>query len=252
MITNEKALLYHTHHSRHNEDVAFWLYLAAQQLGPVLELACGTGRVLIPLAEAGFGITGVDHDPGMLAYLSSILPPRSQGRVTLLTANLVDFGIERKFALIFIACNTLNTLPEHDRVEVLRRVSHHLLPGGLFAASVPNFALLDDALDYGELEVEETFTHPVSGFPVQVSSEYEKQGDWLALRWHYDHLRPEGLVERHTIETRHALIGYKVYAGELARADLELTGCYGDYDRSAYLPDSPQLILMAKKPPVNR
>jgi ubiquinone/menaquinone biosynthesis C-methylase UbiE len=44
--------LYHIHHNAHTEDLPFWLKLAQQQGGPVLELGCGTGRVLIPLIQA--------------------------------------------------------------------------------------------------------------------------------------------------------------------------------------------------------
>ena len=46
--------VYHAHHNRHLEDLPFWLDLAAQTGDPLLELGCGTGRVLIPLAQAGY------------------------------------------------------------------------------------------------------------------------------------------------------------------------------------------------------
>ena len=55
--------LYHAHHNRSLEDLPFWLELAAQAGDPILELGCGTGRVLIPLAQAGYHTIGLDNDP---------------------------------------------------------------------------------------------------------------------------------------------------------------------------------------------
>jgi SAM-dependent methyltransferase len=243
----QKALLYHSHHSLHNEDVAFWLALAAQEGSPILELACGTGRVLIPLIEAGFDVTGLDHDPDMLAFLSGRIPKESLEKTTLVQADLADFRIERNFALIFIACNTFSTLSAPDRNRVLSQVTDHLQPGGLFAASIPNPTLLAESPEYGEPEVEEIFTHPISGIPIQVSSEFTKGGGWFSLRWHYDLLHPEGLVERHTIETQHGLVDAGTYIQEMADAGLVLSGRYGDFNWSDYRADAPHLILVARK-----
>ena len=61
--------LYQAQHSEYQEDIPFWLVLASEQGSPILELGCGTGRVLHPLAEAGYTCYGLDHDPGMLAMV---------------------------------------------------------------------------------------------------------------------------------------------------------------------------------------
>ena len=58
--------LIHAHHNRHLEDLPFWLDLAGETGDPLLELGCGTGRLLVPLGQAGHRVIGVDHDPAML------------------------------------------------------------------------------------------------------------------------------------------------------------------------------------------
>ena len=63
--------LYHAHHGQYQEDLPFWLKLANQQGGPVLELGCGTGRVLLPLARGGFQTVGLDNDLEMLRFLQA-------------------------------------------------------------------------------------------------------------------------------------------------------------------------------------
>ena len=59
--------------SCHTTDNPFYLELARQCGGPVLELACGTGRVSIPLAEAGFAVTGLDASPPMVEAARQIV-----------------------------------------------------------------------------------------------------------------------------------------------------------------------------------
>ena len=65
-------LLYHAHHNRYKEDLPFWLELAARHGDPVLELGCGSGRVLLALAQDGYQVYGLDNDPGMLFHSDSM------------------------------------------------------------------------------------------------------------------------------------------------------------------------------------
>jgi hypothetical protein len=66
------------------------------------------------------------------------------------------------------------------------------------------------------------------------------------MQWHYDHLLPDGTVERITIETHHTLTGVEGYLEEAEAAGLHAVELFGDYDRSQYTPDSPYLILCLK------
>ena len=54
--------------------------------------------------------------------------------------------------------------------------------------------------------MDETFTHPVTGNPVQVSSGWQRTRSHFTVTWHYDHLLPDGEVERLTVQSRHDLI----------------------------------------------
>lgn len=243
------ASLYHAHHALHVEDLDFWLDLARQQGDPILELACGTGRLLIPLLKAGFDLTGVDHDAGMLAFLKNHLPPEFLDRAGLVQADLTCYRFARRFSLIILGCNTFSSLTSVERAKALFTARVHLRPGGVFAVSVPNPHLLADLPDYGEPEVEETFPHPESGNPVQVSSEYSKEVDRVRMQWHYDHLQPDGTVERFTIETGHTLTGVEGYLEEAVAAGLRTAEIYGDFDLSKFTPDSPYLIFVLKTVP---
>ncbi len=98
-------------------DVSFFVDLARQARGPVLELGCGTGRVLIPAARAGVEITGVDLSPQMLAVCDRKLQDESQpvrSRVRLVESDMQRFELSQKFALVTIPFRPFQHLIEVD------------------------------------------------------------------------------------------------------------------------------------------
>jgi len=244
-LSIELASLYHAHHNQDPEDIPFWLGLAEERGSPVLELGCGSGRVSQALARAGHSIYGLDNDPGMLAYFQSQIDPEVNRRINLLEADLTRFQLERKFPLVIIPCNTYGTLSTEERQSTLSCVTRHLQPGGCFAVSLPNPAVLLELPSRQAAELETTFPHPLDGEPVQVSSGWRRSGQRLVFEWHYDHLLPDGQVKRHSVQIRQTLTPIEVYLEEIQQANLKLAFIYGDYNRSSYTPDAPQLILGA-------
>jgi SAM-dependent methyltransferase len=244
----EQALfphLYHAHHRLHMADLAFWLDLAGRQPGPILELGCGTGRVLIPLAQSGRTVVGLDHDLGMLALLQANLPPALQPAVRVFLADFTRFRLACSFGLILMPCNTYSTLSPDGRQSMLLCVRQHLSQGGAFAASLPNPDWLRSLPARSPAEVEEVFAHPLDGEPVQVSSAWQRSRREFILDWHYDHLKPDGTVERFTVQQKHSLAPVAEYLAELNSAGFDRVQSFGDFDRSPFSTDSPELILLA-------
>jgi SAM-dependent methyltransferase len=238
--------LYHAQHQNFVEDLPFWLGLAAAQGSPILELGCGSGRVLLPLSQAGYHLVGIDNDAGMLALLKTRLPPALQPGISLLLADIAHIPLAGWFGLIVMPCNTLSTLTRQAQAEALRGVSALLGPGGLFAVSLPNPEVLRRMPRHSEPEIEDTFLHPLTGEPVQVSSAWEKVSGQLVVTWHYDHLLPDGRVERLTAQVQHRLDSLQDYLDAFSAAGLQVERFYGDYDSSAYQPDSENLIILAR------
>jgi SAM-dependent methyltransferase len=239
------ALLYHAHHNRHLEDLPFWLELGRRYNGPILELGCGSGRVLLPLARQGYDVVGLERDPEMLTVLRQNLTPDLARRVQLVQGDMASFNLGQRYALILLPCNTLSTLDAAQRLGMLECVRRHLRPDGLFAASLPNPALLRRLPRSAEPELEESFPHPLDGEPVQVSNGWLRTSRHLTIQWHYDHLLPDGQVERISTQARHELASADDYAAELAAAGLRPVERYGDFDGSIFHPQSPYLILTA-------
>jgi SAM-dependent methyltransferase len=119
---------------RSDEDLAHWLKLAARNGGPILELACGTGRVAAPLQAAGYDVTGLDLDLDMLAGA------RQRSVRKLVCADMRSFALRAEFGLVFVAYNSLQLLTDaSDRLACLRCAIAHLRSGGLVAIEITDF-----------------------------------------------------------------------------------------------------------------
>lgn len=238
-------LLLHAHYSLTNEDLPLWLSLANRYGSPCLELGCGTGRVLKFLAESGFAAFGLDLDGSVLALAHQMAAPGMH----LLQADMRFFPLQTHFGLIYSPCNTFSTFSPAERRAILAQAAAHLQPEGAFAFSIPNPAYLQSLPHISPPEVEDSFPHPLDGQPVQVSAAWKRAANRFHLEWIYDHLLPDGRVERLQAATSHDLSSAPVYQQELRQAGLFLSDVYGDYDRSPYDPeDSPYLILVGRAP----
>jgi SAM-dependent methyltransferase len=238
-------LLYQAHYRRHQEDIPFWLTLAQEQGGPMLELGCGAGRVLLALAQAGLEAWGLDQDFGMLSVLRQAAPSSLSGQYYVWQAEMDAFHVAARFPLIIVPCNTYSTLSASERLAVASCVRQHLAPGGRFAFAVPNPALLRSIPHAGVEEIEESFPHPQDGMPVQVSSAWQRSPDFFTITWHYDHLLPGGEVDRLQVETRHHLASRSQYLDELREAGFNQFQLYGSFHRSPFKPRSDLLIAVA-------
>jgi SAM-dependent methyltransferase len=164
--------------------VPFYVDLARQQGGAVLELACGTGQLTIPIALQGLPIVGLDRSSAMLnaarSRASSVDAP-----VALVQGDMRDFSLERDFKLIFVARNSLlHLLSTADLLAALTAVRRHLAPAGVFAFDVfnPNVKLL--ARPAGQrFPVMEKSTEKFGTLSVEQTSEYDaatqvSRGTW--------------------------------------------------------------------------
>ncbi len=119
-----------------NTGVAYYTALARETGSPVLEIACGTGRVSLPIARQGFAVTGLDIVPGMLALARS----KSAGLpVRWVEGDARAFDLGEQFRLIFLTGNAFQAfLTRADQEALLARVRAHLHPDGLFAFETRN------------------------------------------------------------------------------------------------------------------
>ena len=111
--------------------------------GPVLELAVGTGRVAIPLAERGIEVHGIDSSESMVERLRA---KEGGDRISVTMADFAEVGVDGRFSLIFVVFNTLFALTsQEEQVRCFRNVAEHLEDDGSFVVEVfvPDVARFD-------------------------------------------------------------------------------------------------------------
>lgn len=129
------------------KDVPFYVDAAKRYGGPVLELGCGTGRITVPIAEAGVEIVGLDISQAMIDVATVHLAESSaeKGIATLVYGDMADFSLERSFSAIFVPFRGfLSLLTTEEQIRSLDCIRRHLSPGGhlVFDIFVPDLDML--------------------------------------------------------------------------------------------------------------
>jgi SAM-dependent methyltransferase len=233
-------------------DLPLYLDLAATHGRRVLEVACGSGRVLVPLVQAGCDVVGVDASPHMLALSRAKLaarPEAAPGRAELVQADMRDFRLPRHdFDVAFIAVKSMAYLTERaDQLKTLRSVAMHLRPGGVFAIDfmhprrdwigMPVGSMRDDLLQHIP---ERGFT--VSRVESVVSTDEARQ--IRIIRSVYERIDDCGAVlEKRFVEWPYRWT-YRFEAEHLLeRAGFEITALYGGYQREPFTSDSATMLF---------
>lgn len=249
------------HEDSSDTGVAFYAALAQEAGGPVLEIACGTGRVAVPVARRGFAVTGLDVVPGMLEVA------RSKAEAAGVPARWVegdarDFDLgEERFRLVFLTGNAFQAfLTNADQEALLGRVRAHLHDEGMFAFETRNprwgargeggegrGGLFVGLETRAEEEAWPSYTDAV-GREVRVSRTRRYDHTAQVLHWTTYRRWREGAEER-TKVTRIAL--RYTFPQELAALlhhnGLTIVRWYGDWNGEPLTVASPSIIAVCRK-----
>jgi SAM-dependent methyltransferase len=233
-------------------DLSLYLELAQQQGRRVLEVACGSGRVLVPLARAGYDVVGIDISPHMLELAGRKLPTATTAE--LIQADMRRFRLARRdFDLAILAVKSFAYLTEtQEQLDCLGSIEQHLRPGGLFAIDLlharpewlaaPRGSLRDDLLEHV----------PGQGITVWraesvVSTDLARQV--RIIRSIYETIDDSGRVlDKRFVEFPYRWTHRMEAEHLLHRAGFDLEAVYGGYQREPFTSDSASMVLLARKP----
>lgn len=237
-------------------DIDLYMAMAARTGGPVVELCAGTGRIAVPLAAAGFQVTGVDLDPAMVARATrraGAEGPEVERRLSLVTGDLFQTTISGAgtFHLGILALNSVLLLggPREQR-RAIAILASLLAPGGVAVVDAW-LPLAEDLVRYdGRLGLEWVRRDPESGFDVvkTTAAWYDSATRALTLTTIFDAAAPGGRVSRWVREDALSLLSaadLRLYA-EDAGLDVEVVGA--DYDLSPMGPGDGRAVLVARRP----
>jgi SAM-dependent methyltransferase len=230
-------------------DVGFYVEEAKSAGGTVLELGCGTGRILLPIARAGATIVGLDGSSQMLARCRAKLavePAAVRARVTLHERDMHDFELGDSYGLIIAPFRVVQHLTTTDaQLRFLAAVARHLAPGGRFIFDVfnPYFAKLVSA-DGGEHE-----DTPEQQLPD--GRTFRRTWRVARVRW-VDQVNEAELI--YYVDGKRYVQGFEMrwYLPSelrhlLARAGFRVRALYGDFARGPLVDGSPEQVVVAER-----
>jgi len=257
---NKIAHYYDLTHADLTEDVDYILKLigtkaastsSAQDVS-IIELGCGSGRILLPLARAGYAITGIDTSTAMLARAQERLhaePTAIQQRVTLLEADMTQFKAQdNSFDWAIMPYNTFMHLEPSQMSLALKKIAQSLGKNGRLFIDLINPTAIANTPNDRLLTLENTFTDPENDHIVvqQSSSQLDDDTQTLHITWLYDATPPEGGAIHRTVAqaTYHYLYPHQLEL-LLREAGLRLISITGNYDDSPYTEESQRLLIQA-------
>lgn len=236
------------------EDLPFYLAIARRTGGPVLEVGCGTGRVLVPLARAGFDVVGVDVSPAMLALAAQrVAAAGPQSKVSLVRADARRLDLVERFNLAFVALNSLmHFVGDGDPEDALSAIHRHLRPTGLLVLALPNpeATLLGESS--GQLVHEWTRTAPDTGHQLLKlrSQTIDSARQVLRLTFVYDDVAPDGTLRRTAIPFELRYFFPRELRLLLEKSRFAIEDFYGGYELEPFESDSEHMVVVARPVPV--
>ncbi len=238
-------------------DVQFYVDFAAESEGAVLEIGCGTGRLLIPTARAGFHITGLDNSKEMLEICGRKLNDESsevRGRVNLVCADMRDFDLKSKFSLVTIPFGPFNYLVSvEEQIRCLHCIKLHLRDTGALVMDLwyPNLRELSASEEGAEIVSSETPFFMPDGRSVtwgirNASVDYNRQV--IHEEMFYDIRYPDG-HEEHMVYPSPMRYFFRYEVEHLlARTGFRTESVYAGFDREPFGSKYPsELVFVARK-----
>ena len=253
LIIDERLSYSHPICARHysdeffDADIPMYLERARANGSLILELGCGTGRILIPLAQAGFQAVGMELYSSMLKVAREKIAQLDEPvrkRIKLIQADMSDFSLKQRFNMAYISANTIFHLPRQKQRKCLECVYDALKPGGEILMDCEShtsmitaqecIGLLSRCDDYGEdgkaVSVRSWITCvDVRSRIMQVTTEVTEDN----IRKHtYDHTLH--WLDRDEMEQLLAGCGFRV------------TDIYGDWDMRRFSEGHHRMIFNAR------
>jgi SAM-dependent methyltransferase len=227
----------------YQEDIPFYLRQAQKYGAPLLELACGTGRITIPIARAGFEISGLDISRGMLSYAREKTKHLNLP-VEWIQGDIRRFSLRKKFNLIIFPFNSIAHLHDLQSIDAcFLGVKKHLAPEGRFILDIFNPAFRYFIRSSPEPRLIAEYPDPDSDNTVVITetNHYEKATQINHIEWHY-----QAGEKKFTYELNMRIFFPRELDALLIHNGFKIDIKYGDFNESPFTSDSPKQIPVCR------
>lgn len=231
------------------EDIPFYVEESTRAGGSVLELGCGTGRVSIPIAQAGIDVVGIDSSPTMLTRAREKSREAGTPNLKLLRADMRNFNISSKFDLVIIPFRGfLSLLSVDDEIRTLMNIKRHLAPGGklIFDIFVPDLNMMVQEGDVPYHFRDVTDTETGKRLIIWNQADYDAFSQVMSIRTTIEKLDDSGRVSSKMY--RDFALRY-IFRWEmqhlLGMCGYDVRALYGDFERGQFHERSTEMVWVA-------
>ncbi|EDY84398.1 Methyltransferase domain family [Verrucomicrobiia bacterium DG1235] len=226
-------------------NMSFWLDIIATYGAPVLELGCGTGKITIPIAEAGYSITGIDLSEAMIQHARRKAKDQKLP-VSFKLGDMSSFEEDQKFNVVILPSNNLAHLMDYrEAMNCFFRAYDHLSKDGVFVidAFVPSLSILTKSSD--EIETISEYEDPDGKgmFKITASAIYENHTQIRRVTTFQR--KPDGSVSEGHLNMK--MYFPQELEGLLNHSGLEIIERYGNYQKDEFSSTSMRQIIVARK-----
>ena len=236
-------------------DRDFYLDLANEYGGPVLEFGCGTGRITLPLARQGVDVTGIDASHSMLEVLRAKLAKERgsiRWRTRVIEGDFRTHYLGDQFSLVVIPFRPMQHMyTTEDQLAALKNAGRHLADGGILAFDVfnPRFDKILSGVGEEYLDLE----WPTQGGTERMIRRYfvKDEIDLVNLnfsgRFIFRLCEGDKVLSEEVQPLKMSVYTYPHLKVLFCATDLEIVGEFGSFDRRPIAPEAPEMIFLLKR-----
>lgn len=231
-------------------DIPFFLNETGKTTGEVLELMSGTGRVSLPLLQAGVRLTCVD----LSAELNAICEQKIQQaglQAMVYQMDVCTLDLPQKFAMVIIPFHSFAHIvsPDNQR-KALQRIRQHLLPGGTFICTLGNPAVRKQAVD-GQMRLFRKYPleNESGALLLWIAEKFDPaDGQVVNALQFFEEYDDRGVLKaKRLLELHFRLTTREAFESMARAAGFEIQALYGDYEYSEFNPDSSPFMIWVLK-----
>lgn len=233
------------------DDLALYSHLAEQIGTPIFDVGCGTGRVLVHLAQAGHRVHGADNDRAMLDRLERKLTdqPHLREYISYEQADILTYQSKERYALTLLTYNALMHFHTQDtQMTLLKRLRQITAEDGLLIIDLPNAGETFATQDTDAVLLDRTFIEPESGHQVMLQSVsyLDRTRQLLRVQWIYDEIHDDGTVKRLVAPHILRYFFYPEMVLLLKACGFGIQAVYGGCDEEPFEDGSERMVIYAR------
>jgi SAM-dependent methyltransferase len=229
-------------------DIPFFFHETEEFNNEILELMCGTGRVSIPLLEAGRKLICVDYSAGMLnSFLGKI--EGKDYHAKLVQADVTEFDLSEKFGIILLPFHSFSEIiSEEKQRKALENIALHLDENGKFICTLQNPQVRLKTAD-GVLRVLGEFqTENDKRIRISIMNQYHPETGLVIGYQQYDIFDfADNLIEKRVLDICFRPVSYSGFLQLISGLRMEVEYVYGDYSYSEFDPETSNVMIFILK-----